>query len=69
MRSVDVFGIEDLDAGARDDPDVEQEAPVADVPEIMLDAAPHLVDLRRLAAKPLTCAQPVMPGLTCWRIA
>src|SRR3954453_8700870 len=48
---VGVLGIQALHAGADDDFDVEGEAPVADVPEIVLHPPPHQIDFGRLTAK------------------
>src|SRR6185437_12774540 len=48
--SIDVFGFEQRDEGAEDDPDVEPQRPMVDVVDVQLHALMHAVDGGRLAA-------------------
>ena len=51
------------------DAQVKPERPVVDVTVIAIDAAFHLSSVSVSPRKPLTCAQPVMPGSTLCRRA
>src|SRR5271168_5461152 len=37
------------------------------MPQVQIDTLLYLLESVRLAARPLTCAQPVMPDFTWWR--
>ena len=51
------------------DADVEQESPVLNIPQVSSYPAFHLGKfLWFLPDQPVTCAHPVIPGLTRWRI-
>ena len=65
--SIRVVVAHDDEDGLEDDDEVEPQRPVAQVVEVVLDAAIILSRVSVSPRKPLTCAQPVMPGLTLWR--
>ena len=66
--SVDIAARPSGDRRAGDDPQVHAEGPMLDVVQVVLDAVVILRSVSVWPRNPLTCAQPVMPGLTRWRI-
>src|SRR6185437_2850151 len=56
--------VRDMPKRAPDDLEVEPQRPLIDVVEIEFEAPLRLLHRVDLAAKPLTCASPVIPGLT-----
>ena len=64
---IGVFAPDNADDGHQRDFEVQRQAPIVNIPEIQLDPLSISATVLVCPRKPLTCAQPVMPGLTWWR--
>ena len=64
MRLIGITRLDNFKACQSQDLEVEQQAPVVDIPKITIHSPFHLLEARCLATKTADCAQPVIPGFT-----